>query len=279
MDIDPQAVRQHYSRPALLSAILTALENAGKKLDELTPDDLAPVDEFHTRGRPATVELANLLGLTGTERVLDLGSGLGGPARFLARTYGCRVTGIDLTPEFVEIAKELARLTRLEHHVSYREGDALAIPFADATFDVVWSQNVAMNIADRPRLYAEIRRVLRRGGKYAFSDVVSGPSGNPYYPVPWAREPSVSYLLSAEATRMTLERAGFHVSAWEDTTAKALAAAVERSQTVVSPSALGLHLIFGMDWPQISANILRNYQERKIGIIQGVAVPAALAHP
>jgi SAM-dependent methyltransferase len=269
MDIAKQAVRQHYRRPALFDAIVAALRQTGKDLENLSPDDLAPVDEFHTRGRPATVELAKLLGLTGTEQVLDVGCGIGGPARFLANTYGCQVTGIDLTPEFVEVAEKLSRLTRLGDKVGYLSANALAIPFVDATFDVVWSQNVAMNIADRQRLYAEIHRVLRPGGKYALSDVTGGPGGDPYYPMPWARAANVSYLLSAEATRAALEHAGFRVIAWEDTTARALAAAIERAN-VVFPKPLGLHLVLGSDWPQITANILRNYQEGKVRIIHGV---------
>lgn len=270
MAIDTRAVQQHYRRTGLFDLIVDALRQSGKDVGNLSPDDLAPVDEFHTRGRPATVELAKLVGFTGSEEVLDVGSGLGGPSRFLARTYGCHVTGIDLTPEFVAVAEKLTQLTRLGDKVSYSQGDALAIPFAAATFDVVWSQNVAMNIADRPRLYAEIQRVLRPGGKYALSDVVRG-EGEPHYPVPWAREPGASHLLTEEATRLELERAGFAIVAWENTTARALAAALERAGTTSLPP-LGLHLLFGPDWPAISANILRNYREHRIGVIHGVAV-------
>lgn len=271
MDIDRQSVQQHYSRPMLLDVIVGALKRAGKDLENLSPDDLAAVDEFHTRGRTATFELAKLLGLGGSENVLDVGSGLGGPSRFLAKLYGCRVTGIDLTPEFVAVAEELTRLTRLGDKVSYRQADALALPFDAATFDVVWSQNVAMNIADRARLYAEIRRVLRPKGKYALSDVVSGTHGEPHFPAPWARDASASYLLTEDTTRLELERAGFHIVAWENSTAQAVAAAAERAGATSLPP-LGLHLLFGADWPAISANILRNYTEQRIGVIHGVVV-------
>jgi SAM-dependent methyltransferase len=271
MAIDKRAVRQHYKRTALFDLIIDALKQSGKDIGNLSPDDLAPVDEFHTRGRPATVELAKLVGFGGGEKVLDLGSGLGGPSRFLARTYGCSVTGIDLTPAFVTVAEKLTQLVCLGDKVSYRQGDALAIPFEPATFDVVWSQNVAMNIADRPQLYFEIRRVLRRGGKYALSDVVSGEGGTPHYPMPWAREPTASYLLTEEATRLALERAGFEIVAWENTTEQAFAAALERAGMTSLPP-LGVHLLFGADWPVITANLLRNYRERRIGVIHGVAV-------
>src|SRR5438067_5016205 len=142
------AVETHYSRGGLYDTILAALKAAGKDIDHLTPDDLAPVDEFHGGQRPATVRLAELVGFTGAERVLDVGSGLGGPSRFLAWRYGCRVSGIDLTAEFVGVAERLTRLTGLTDRVDYRQGNALDLPFADGGFDVVWSQNAAMNIAD-----------------------------------------------------------------------------------------------------------------------------------
>src|SRR5258708_3891744 len=161
MNKSRHAVESHYARSDLGAAILSALQAAGKDIDHLTPDDLAPVDEFHTRGRAATVDLARLLDLTGTERVLDVGCGIGGPSRFLAQRHGCRVTGIDLTAEFCRVAEMLAKRTGLDRPVEYRQGDATDLPFADGAFDVVWSQNVAMNIADRTRLYGEMHRLLR----------------------------------------------------------------------------------------------------------------------
>jgi SAM-dependent methyltransferase len=273
MDIDTLSVQQHYAHASLLDLIVGALERGGKNLENLSPDDLAPIDEFHTRGRTATVELAKLVAFGGTENVLDVGSGLGGPSRFLAKTYGCRVTGIDLTPQFVAVAEQLTRLTRLSELVSYRQADARSIPFEAATFDVVWSQNVAMNIADRARLYAEIRRVLRPGGKYALSDIVRGAGGEPYYPMPWARTADTSYLLTEEATRLALERAGFAILAWENTTEQAIAAAVARAGATSLPP-LGLHLLFGTAWPTITANQLRNYREGRTGVIHGVLARA-----
>jgi cyclopropane fatty-acyl-phospholipid synthase-like methyltransferase len=147
MPINP--VETHYTRPDLPEAILAALKAAGKDIDHLTPDDLAPVDEFHGGQRPATVRLAELVGFAGTERVLDVGSGLGGPSRYLAWHYGCRVSGVDLTAEFVRVAEMLTRLTGLADKADYRQGNALALPFEGESFNVVWSQNAAMNIADR----------------------------------------------------------------------------------------------------------------------------------
>ena len=141
-------VETHYTREDLGEAILAALKAAGKDINHLTPDDLAPVDEFHGGQRPATVRLAELVGFTGTERVLDVGSGLGGPSRYLAWHYGCHVSGVDLTAEFVRVAEMLTRLTGLVDKADYRQGNALDLPLEDMSFDVVWSQNAAMNIAD-----------------------------------------------------------------------------------------------------------------------------------
>ena len=277
--INRQAISRHYSRTDFGAAdlgavILAALAAAGKDIERLTPDDLEPVDELHSRGRAATVELAGLLELEGSERILDLGCGIGGPSRYLARTFGCRVTGLDLTPEFCRVATMLAERTGLADKVDYRQGDALAIPFPAQSFDVVWSQNVAMNIAERERLYAEVRRVVRPGGRYAFSDVITGPGGPPHFPVPWAGDASISFLVSADATRRKLEAAGWRVLLFEDVTGDALARAQARIKVSGAPLALGLHIVLGQDGPTMLKNMARNYEERRVGLIQGVAVRA-----
>jgi SAM-dependent methyltransferase len=270
-----ETVAEHYGRAVradLGNVILAALDAAGKDVDHLTPDDLAPVDELHTRGRAATTDLARLLALKGTEHVLDLGCGIGGPSRYLAKTFGCRVTGIDLTPEFCRVAAMLAARTGLADKVEYRQGDALAVPFAEQSFDVVWSQNVVMNIAERDRLYAEIRRVLKPGGRYAFSEVVAGSGGPLHFPVPWARDPSISFLLSSEDTRAKLEAAGFRILVFEDQTADALERARERMKAASAPLALGLHIVLGQDGPTMLKNALRNYEEGRVGLVQGLVV-------
>lgn len=265
------SVAQHYGRSGLGEAIFDALTMAGKDIARLTIDDLAPLDEFHTRGRTATVDLARLLSLKSDDRVLDLGCGIGGPSRYLAQTFGCRVVGLDLCAEFCRIATMLAERTGLAAQVEYREGDALAMPFADESFDVVWSQNVAMNIADRDRLYREIRRVLVPGGRYAFADIVAGNGGPPHYPLPWAQEPSGSFLLTAEATRAALAAAGFRVNVFEDQTANAIAQQKARTQTAATRSTLGVHIILGADGLTILRNSVRNFEEGRIGLVQGVA--------
>src|SRR5438067_7133180 len=208
-ELSDNPVETHYSRQDLGGVILAALKQAGKDVEHLTPDDLAPVDEFHGGQRQATIRLADLAGLRVGERVLDIGSGIGGPSRFLASRYGCQVEGIDLTAEFCRVAEMLTRLTGLTGKVGYRQGNALDLPFEEMTFDVVWSQNASMNIADRDRLYAEMHRVIKPGGKLALQEVASGSGGPPHYPVQWARTPDISFLYSQEAIRAKLEAAGF----------------------------------------------------------------------
>jgi MPBQ/MSBQ methyltransferase len=264
-------VETHYGRSNLGEAILAALKAAEKDLDHLTPDDLAPIDEFHGGQRPATIRLAKLVGFTGNERVLDVGSGLGGPSRYLAWHYGCRVSGVDLTAEFVRIAEMLTRLTRLADKADFRHGNALELLFEDMRFDVVWSQNAAMNIADRDRLYREMARVLKPGGKLALQEVAAGAGGPPHYPVQWARTPGISFLFSQEATREALEAAGLRVLVWHDTTQAALDAAQARARNAGGPAPiLGTHLILGADWQAMFRNSARNLEERRTELFNAV---------
>jgi ubiquinone/menaquinone biosynthesis C-methylase UbiE len=268
-----QAVADHYKRRALGDVILAALKAAGKDIEHLTPDDLAPVDEFHSGGRNATVRLAQLAQINGSERVLDVGCGIGGPSRYLASKFGCQVTGLDLTTEFVAIADMLAQRTRLADKVIYRQGDALDLPFPDASFDLVWSQNAAMNIADRDRLYAEMRRVLTPAGRLALQDVAAGPGGEPHFPTPWANDASISFLFTPQSTRAALERIGFHVLAWHDTTQEALEQQIARAKALDSGSLppLGLHVVIGPAFPAVTKNMLLNLQEQRIQLLNAVA--------
>ena len=267
-----RAVEDHYTRRSLGDSILSALREAGKDLEHLTPDDLAPVDEFHSGQRNATVRLAQLARVSGAEDVLDVGCGIGGPSRFLAKEFGCRVAGLDLTAEFIEVANMLARRTGLADKVAYRQGDALDLPFADASFDLVWSQNAAMNIADRDRLYAEMRRVLKPAGRLAIQDVAAGPGGEPYYPTPWAKDKSISFLFPPQVTREKLERAGFRVLAWHDPTAESLQQALARAKALEAGTLppLGLHILIGPNFPTVSKNMVRNLEEARIRLINAV---------
>jgi MPBQ/MSBQ methyltransferase len=184
-----QRVAAHYTRADLGARMLAALEAAGKDLDRLSLDDLAPVDEFHLRGRPATAELADGLALASGTRVLDVGSGIGGPSRYVAATYDCRVTGVDLTEEYCRVAALLAERVGLGDRVAYRPGNALALPFPDASFTVAYTQHVAMNIEDKARLYVEVCRVIEPGGRFGLYGLLQGEGGDVVYSVPWARDP------------------------------------------------------------------------------------------
>src|SRR5258708_10642509 len=216
-------VRDHYRASGLTERLKTALTAFGPDEQRLTPQQLATLDQFHTRGLAATVELAMLAGIAADMSVLDVGSGIGGPARFLAATYGCQVRGIDLSEPFVDAARYLTKRTGQSERVSFETASALELPFDNGHFDVVFLQHVAMNISDRARLYREIRRVLKLSGRFAIFDVVLNAEAEPHYPVPWARTPETSFLLTAAATREVIEPAGFHALVWQDDTEAAKA--------------------------------------------------------
>src|SRR6478672_9186549 len=272
MSQSAQVVAGHYGRRALGDVILRALKESGKDVEHLTPDDLAPVDEFHSGGRNATARLAQLAQIDASQRVLDVGCGIGGPSRYLASKFGCQVTGLDLTPEFVALAGMLAQRTRLADKVTYRQGNALDLPFPDASFDVVWSQNAAMNIADRDRLYGEMHRVLAPAGRLAFQDVAAGPGGDPHYPTPWANDKSIRFLATPQSTRIALERIGFRVLAWHDSTQEALEQQLARAKALEGGPLppLGLHILIGEAYPAVTKNMLRNLQEQRIRLLNAV---------
>lgn len=268
-------VEFHYTRGNLKALVLDALAAAGKDSRALTIEDLAPLDEFHVNGRAATADLARRAGLSPGLRVLDVGSGLGGPSRHLARDYGCHVTGLDLTREYCEVAGMLADMTGLSDRVAYRRGNALDMPFGDQSFDVVWTQHASMNIADKATLYDEIRRVLKVGGTLAFYDFAAGPGGDLHFPVPWSRTPRTNHLVAADALRGLLEERAFRVVEWRDVSAAAMdhyqRAAVASKPAGTRPP-IGLHLLFGRDRSAMIKNQVRNLTERRVTLLQAVLV-------
>lgn len=266
----PHAVEAHYTRGDLQEAVLAALVAAGHDPDHLNPDALAPAEEFHTFGRAGTIALAEAAGITSADRVLDVGSGLGGPARHLAREHGCHVTGIDLTAELVAVANDLTRRVGLADQVELRQGDATDLPFDDATFDVVWTQHVSMNIADKARLFAEMRRVVRSGGRLAFFDILGGAVSPIHFPVPWADDPATSHLATVAETRALLADAGFEVRVWEDLTPAAREFYAGLAATPPAPSPLGLHLLIP-NMAEKGANLKRNVDEDRIAVVRCVA--------
>lgn len=266
-------IRRHYAQGRVADAILAALEKAGKDTRRLKAEDLAPVDEFHIRGRTATLELARAAGIDSSKHVLDVGSGIGGPSRCLAQQFGCRVTGVDLTQEYCEAATLLSERMGLADLVAYRQADALDLPYPDASFDVVWTAHVAMNIPDKARLYGQMHRVLKPGGTLALYDILAGSEGPVMFPVPWARAPETSFLVTPDELRGFLERAGFKIASWNDTTDAArawFASLAEKIKRDGLPP-VGFHLLLGPEFKAMAQNQRRNLEEDRIALAQVVA--------
>ncbi len=266
-------VTAHYGQHDLTDRVAEALQSAGMGEGILPWEALAPLDQFHIRGAAATTELAERLQLPPDASLLDIGCGLGGPARHLASVYGCSVTGIDLNQSFVDLAAMLTERTGLSKRVHLQQGDALALPFPPASFDFAWTQHVAMNIADRHGLYTGIRTVLKPGGRLAIYDATQGEGGAPHFPVPWARDPAYSVLLTPDAMRAAIEGAGFTILTWDDVTEPSAAWLAEQAKARAAgakPPSLGLPLVMGPEFGVMSANFGRNLQERRVRLIQAV---------
>jgi sarcosine/dimethylglycine N-methyltransferase len=268
-------VRDHYRATGLTERLKTALSSLAPDDQRLAPQQLAGLDQFHTRGLAATAELAKLAGISAGMSVLDVGSGIGGPARFLAETYGCPVTGVDLSEPFVEAARYLTERTGQSGKVSFQTANALKLPFDDGSFDIVLLQHVAMNISERAQLYREIRRVIKSGGRFGTFDVVL-KGAEPHYPVPWARTPATSFLLTAAATREAIEPVGFRTLIWQDDTEAAKAWIAQRMSSGPPPSP-NLGIVMGAEFAQLAANLGRNLMEGRLGTVTGVFERAAIA--
>lgn len=257
----------HYGGANLAQQILNAAEAAG--VTSITPQTLAPVDEFHTGGLPATRELAKFAGLKSGDNVVDLGSGIGGPSRLLASEFGCDVTGIDLTPEFVEAAKTLTERCGLSSKVRFQTANALDLPFGDHTFDVAWTQHVVMNIKDRERFYAEAARVLKPGGKFVFFDLLLGDKGPLEYPLPWARTPDISFLYNAADTRRFITGAGLVEETWFELE-QAAAPMLQQQAAMATPGVFSLALVMGDDMGLRVGNVARAVADGRITVVRGL---------
>ena len=261
-------VREHYNPTDLTDRLKPALASIAPEGQTLTVAQLVGLDQFHTRGIDATVELASAADVESSTGVLDIGCGIGGPARYLAAKFGCKVTGIDLSPGFIDAAMYLTERCGLSDRVTFQVGDALHLPFEDAAFDAVFLQHVAMNIEDRSTLYAGIRRILSPGGRLAIYDLVLR-DGDVVYPAPWARDATTSFLLSEGDTRKALEEARFKIVLWRDDTQVAL----DWFKTTMAgppPNGPNLGIVMGPDFPSMVANLARNIRENRLGVLAAV---------
>ncbi len=273
MEIKGVRVDRHYGFGGLQERIQAGLESAGKQIDSLTIEDLAPVDEFHIRGRKATLELAELADLSSTDRVLDVGCGLGGTARCLAHRFGCRVAGIDITEEYVAVAQALNGWVGLSDRVDVRQGSALDIPYGDGEFDIVWTEHVQMNIVDKQRFYSEMARVLKPGGRLLFHDIFRGAGDSPHYPTPWAEDESLSDLVTETKARGIIESLGLSIENWSGKMPESIGffeKALIRMETA-GPPPIGIHLLLGSKARQKLVNLLGNLKEDRVSVAQGIA--------
>jgi ubiquinone/menaquinone biosynthesis C-methylase UbiE len=261
-------IEVQYSTGLSRRNIEQSLVAAGKDLDDLAPADLGLLEDFHTLGRIATSQLVDLVDITEEDEVLDAGSGIGGTARFVAERRRCHVSAIDLTEEYCETARWLNRLVALDDQISVRQADVTQLPFADAAFQVVFSQHVQMNVADKPRLYQEARRVLADGGRLAMWDITSGGLDDPDYPLPWADQPELTHLATPDQLRAVVESAGFVIEHWSDLTEQA--ASMMQTFLALPRDPLGLHA-FVPNFAEKARNLTRALADGRLRAIQAVA--------
>jgi len=261
----------HYSARDIETRILAGLRAAGLNPDQrLTPEELGALDHFHTGGLQASRELLELAGIETAHRVLDIGAGLAGSARLIASAKGCSVDCIEMSPDYCAGATLLNRLTGLEERITVHRGSALELPFPDHSFEVVWMQNVGMNIADKQKLYQEIFRVLKPGGRYAFQEMAAGKTATAYFPLPWATEPADSFLISPDSMLSLLASCGLNPGQFEDTTQLHLERTQASTSATPSPAGqLGLS-VFVDNLGTKAANARRSLEEGQVRFVRGV---------
>ena len=259
----------HYSARDIEARILAGIRAAGLNPEQrLSPEALGALDHFHTGGLQASRELLELARIRAEHCVLDIGAGLAGGARLLASAVGCRVDCLEMSPDYCAGAVLLNRLTGLEDRIKVHRGSALELPFPDGSFDVVWMQNVGMNIADKRKLYGEIARVLKPGGRYVFQEMAAGDVVTSYFPLPWATDPADNFLVSAEQMRALLGGCGFITELFEDISDTDFSRSVANS-TPAGPGQLGL-AVFVDNLARKAGNARRSLEEGQVRVLRGV---------
>ena len=269
-----EMVNEHYGSKGLLDRILSTARDNGVVLDGACSDDFSPVAEFHIGGRAVTIYLAKMAQLSLGDKVIDIGSGLGGPARTLAEQFAVEVEGIDLTHEFCAVANELTRITGLTDKAIFFQGDALSLPSDSNKYDVVWTQQSCMNIENKPQMFAEAYRVLKSGGTFVFQEVFAGDQGGSIaLPVPWAREADMSFLWTSDAIRNAVLGAGFMEVIWKNATNQYLEEyriLAANTGNAENASKMGAHLMLGSEARLMRKNVVDNLGQGLISIYQGV---------
>ncbi|HTX07443.1 MAG TPA: methyltransferase domain-containing protein [Solirubrobacteraceae bacterium] len=272
-----EQVATHYAPSDLRSRVSSVLEAAGKDGTNTGVLDLASLDQSHVMGTLATRRLAERAGVRDSYDVIDVGAGMGGPARFLAATYGCHVTGVDITPPYLETAEYLTELTNLSHLVSFRQAEATSLPFVDETFDLGWTQHAVQNVDDKERFFGELRRVLRPGAKAVVHDLYRGRSGDVHFPAMWARDESASFLISDADMRAVIEASGFQIVDWIDGTqeawdsnAKRAAGDVNAREGQIAVPGLDISLLHGQNWMEMAGNSVKDFEVGSVGIFEAI---------
>lgn len=273
-------IQKYYSPNDLYGQIIAGLVQLGIPLDKVTIDNLQAVDEFHIRGDAATQELIQLAGFTPDMHILDVGCGIGGSTRRLAHSTGCRVTGIDLSDSYIDTAERLTELLHMQERVQFKACSALALPYPDNHFDGVWSLHMNMNVEDKLGWLKEIHRVLKPGAKAVLYEVCGGETENsqyfpvPYFPVPWAQDASMSFLVPPSEFRSLIEQAGLAVSYWVDKTPQAMQTFAKAKLPEGEPKlpVLGVYLLVGRDIQTKAYKLKRNLEEGRVTLVEVVGV-------
>ena len=267
-------IHSYYSPNNLYNKIIEGLnEELEDDLSDVTLDDLQPVDEFHIRGGVATKELITLSKFTTEMHILDVGCGIGGSTRRLSQEVGCRVTGIDLSDQYIDTAERLTQLLNMGERVNFQAASALELPFEDNVFDGVWSIQMGMNIEDKLSWLKEVYRVLKPGRSAVLYEVCGHKNSPIYFPVPWAQDSSMSFLEPPESFRKLITSVGFDIDVWNDKTDLAQQAFSQMKEPKGEHKlpVLGVHMLVGNDIATKAYNLHRNLNEERVSLIETVA--------